>query len=478
MTPPPNRHTLPMLALAAVSLLVAEQPAAAQAERYELGRRMRAFETAWEAAKPAGRAAALKELPKVTGQFFRLQFGGAGRTLDAARHALAGHPADPETAWAEALSVAPAARLIDAGAKHLTATVKPFYPVGDADPTKLTARLTLGGGGVDAPLGKLPVTVAVPLPPVAGWGDDLSLTLEVRRGEEVLATQAVTVSVVPDLKARLAALPKPENPATIEAATLGEHAARLSDLADGGVAESDAPAAKLLAEAEALTALKPGARYFTAGRPGDFRLTLPLPPTSAKGTFGRAAVRLLVPPQLNPTTPVPLVVALHGAGGSENLFFEGYGAGHVVKECERRGWLLVAPRAGLFGAPPVADIVTALSGRYPVDPRAVFLVGHSMGAGQAAELAQQSPAKDRAVALLGGAARVRDAKAFAALPLFVGVGTQDDLALSSSRSLNKIFMKAGAKKLTYREYDGADHLVIVRTALPDVFTQWDALLAR
>ena len=153
-------------------------------------------------------------------------------------------------------------------------------------------------------------------------------------------------------------------------------------------------------------------------------------------------------------------------------------AGHVVEECRKRGWLLVAPRAGLFGAPPVEEVIAALAARYPIDPKRVFLVGHSMGAGQAAELVQRSPGQYRGLGLLGGAARVRDAKAFADLPLFLGVGTKDQLALTGMRSLNKSLTAAGAKRLTYREYPEAEHLVVVREALPDAFAQWDALLAK
>ena len=58
--------------------------------------------------------------------------------------------------------------------------------------------------------------------------------------------------------------------------------------------------------------------------------------------------------------------------------------------------------------------------------------------------------------------------AFAELPVFVGVGEKDTLALNSARSLRKALADAGAKAVTYKEYAGAEHLVIVREALPDV----------
>jgi predicted peptidase len=188
-------------------------------------------------------------------------------------------------------------------------------------------------------------------------------------------------------------------------------------------------------------------------------------------------VRLFVPRGLDANKPVPIVVALHGAGGSENLFFEGYGGGRIVTECRKRGWLLVAPRGGLGlgGPPPVPALLDQLAKRYPLDPKRVFLVGHSMGAMQTIDLIQKHPGKFAAAAALGGGGTVRDAKAFAELPLFVGVGEKDTVALTMSRALNKAL--AGAKKLTYTEYPRIEHMVIVREALPDVFELFDTVAA-
>ena len=455
--------------------LLAVTPASAQAERYELGRRLRAYEQKWELVGREAQVESFAGLPKVTTQFFSLQLGEAGRTLDAAREVLRLPGEPPRYAWAIALQVVPEARLIDAARPSLEVTVKPFYAVKSPDPAGATCRVTLGTGKpATVAFAKLPAKLTVPLPKVTSAGDDLALTLEVLIDGASVCGHTVCVSVVPDLAARLAALPKAE-PSTIEAATLRDRAELLQQLADGTAFDTDIPAAELLAEAEAVAKLPAGTPYFAATRAGQFRLSVPV--ARPKGKFDAAPLRLFVPEKLDATKTVPLVVALHGAGGSENLFFEGYGAGHVVTECKKRSWLLVAPRAGLFGAPPVEAIVAELAKRYPVDPKRVFLVGHSMGAGQAAELVQRSPGKYRAVALLGGAARVRDAKAFAEVPLFLGVGVKDQLALTGMRALNKSLTAAGAKKLTYREYPDAEHLVIVRESLPDVFAQWDALRA-
>jgi predicted peptidase len=191
------------------------------------------------------------------------------------------------------------------------------------------------------------------------------------------------------------------------------------------------------------------------------------------GVDRRTPCRLLIPKGLDPKKPVPLVVALHGAGGSENLYFEGYGNGRIVQECEKRGWLLVSPRSGLLGgAPPVAEIVKVLAERYPIDPKRVFLVGHSMGAAQAVDLVQRHPGMFAAAACLGGGGRVRKVEAFADVPVYVGVGSRD-FALRGAKALHKSLTDGGAKRATFQEYPDLEHLVIVREALPDVFAVFD-----
>ena len=198
-------------------------------------------------------------------------------------------------------------------------------------------------------------------------------------------------------------------------------------------------------------------------------------PTGEKGKIVTPC-RLFVPEDLDPKTPVPLVVAMHGAGGSENMFFEGYGAGHIVRLCKDRGWLLVSPRAGLgFGltpAPPVGDIVDELAKHYPVDPKRVFILGHSMGSSMAFDAVQKDPGKFAAVACLAGGGSVRKAEVFAELPVFIGVGDKD-FAVKTAKGLQANLEKAKAKNVTFKEYPDVEHLVIVREALGDVFDLFD-----
>lgn len=459
-----------MRVLATLVLIAAASPVVAQSERYELGRRLRAFETAWDATPdPVARQRALKDLPQVTTQFFSFRFGEAGRTLDLATHALKSDaPLSADALLARSLFPDLESRFVDADQKQLSLVVKPFYPVAGAT-MPVTVRVRVAGGTeVTATADTFPVTVTVPLPPPKGRGSDSELSLVTTAGKEE-GRVVVWVSRAMRRTGRVAEIRLASDAllkfTTIEEATARDRHRMLADLVEGNVAETDIPAARLLAEAEALRDGKP---YFTPDKPGQFWLSVPL------GDKKTAPLRVFVPKGLAAAKPVPVVFALHGAGGSENLFFEGYGAGHIVKECEKRGWFLVATRSGLGfnSAPPVPEILEHLSKRYPLDAKRVFVVGHSMGAGQTVGLVQKHPKLFAGAAALGGGGSVRDASAFASLPVFVGVGDKD-FALGGAKALHKSLVSGGAKAAAYKEYAGVEHMVIVREALPDVFEMFD-----
>lgn len=409
-------------------------------------------------------------LKPVTRQFLTFQLTDAGRTLDEATFALKPEPPTAAEGWAASLQFTPSARILDAAATEVTIDVKPFYRPTVERPARLRVRAS-AGEPVAAPLEKLPLTIRVPLPPLKPRAsEDRSVSVTVEADGAAYLSAAVGLSRVADLKPRLAKLKTAASGSaadTLEAATVADRATSLAALVAGEVPETDLPAAALLTEAERLTTDE---SYFTADRPGRFWLTVP----TAGGK--RTPCRVLVPPKLDPKWPVPVVVALHGAGGSENLYFDGYGAGCVVTECEKRGWLLVAPRGGLGflgGPPPVTDIVAKLAERYPIDPKRVFLVGHSMGAAQAVDLAQQKPGAFAAVAALGGGGRVRKPGAFAGVPTVVGVGSED-FARSGALGFHKALTDAGVKGVRLKEYPGVEHTVVVRVAVDDLFALFDA----
>lgn len=462
-----------LLLLAVVVCLPA--PAAGQELRFEVGQRLRQFERVL-AAHPGeeARRRALPPLEQATPTFFRGQLAEVAGLLDRARLALpsAAVPADA-TRWAESLWHRPAARLLDSGTAELTVRTEALYPVAPGRPEKAAVRHTLRSAtGMPVatlrhPTDELPVTLRLPLKDMKD-GDYLLLS-EVLIDGKPAATTTQTVSLAGNLKRRLAAL-RPPDPAPgnadsrVEATALPRLRTLLTDLAAGRTLETNYPAAQLLAEAEAVSAaLTAGKPYYTPARSGQFWLSL-----------NDTAVRLQVPPQAARGKALPLVVALHGAGGSENLFFDGYGDGLVARLCARRGWLLLAPRAPLFSftgldLPPLID---ALATRFPVDRDRVFLIGHSMGAARAVAAAGKHPERIRAVAALGGGGGFRASEGLQAVRFFVGVG-EADFALNGASNLNRQLVKAGVKQVVFKTYPAIEHLMVVQHALPEVFAFLD-----
>ncbi|RMD60549.1 MAG: hypothetical protein D6824_09300 [Planctomycetota bacterium] len=133
-------------------------------------------------------------------------------------------------------------------------------------------------------------------------------------------------------------------------------------------------------------------------REGDLWLELPV----------RGAVipaRLYASPKAVHTHPAPLIIALHGAGGDESLFMEGYGAGRLRDLAREKGFLLLTPRTNPFlegSRQALDDMLDALEQLYAVDRQRVYVMGHSLGAGVAATLARTASDKVAACVCFAG----------------------------------------------------------------------------
>ena len=409
-------------------------------------------------------------LKKATPLFFFGQLSEAARQLDLARTALESDK-EPDAArrWAESLAFRPEARLFDASVEAVPFTLDALYEATAEMPEKARVRLTWCAADGKPLDGEPPAVLDVKTLPLRdktprknpAAGDHL-WRCEVLSGDRVLARREQTLSFASHLDGRLEKLRKEVgDPADKRADTDRETARMLTDLLtrlhDKETPETNYPAARLLDEAEAAADGKP---VYGRARPGQFWLKLAL-------EKGPPFARLLAPEAAAKGRPLPLVIALHGAGGSENLFFDGYGDGAIVKLCERRGWLLVALRGGL--APGLIDEIDRL---YPVDRKRVFLIGHSMGASQAVAAASRSPETFEAVAALSGGGPVRPSDALKSVPFFVAAGAED-FGLIGSRGLRDDLQKAGIKKLIYHELPDVEHLLSVQATLKDVFAFFD-----
>lgn len=453
--------------LAALALRVAQE----SNPRYELAWRLRELERTW-IAHPENelRVEALPHIEEAVASFFRFDVPATAEAVDTARAVLEGRGTELGERWPDGLRVTLSSRLLDDDTDHLVLRLGREY--GELPTTQVILML-------DEPLaGQLSVDRSFDGRALE-WDCDVTpwptgdhqAAFVVGQENSLFSPRSVHFSIVnkrdarlAELKAELAALP--ENAPALERATASDTLALLERLAKGATEETDYPAARLLSETErVVAAAAQGERWFTREHGGEFWLSIP-------NGRGAARVRLFVPDTLAADKPVPLVVALHGAGGSENMFFDAYGDGLAVKLCRERGWMLVAPRVTLGGA-PVAAVIAALAERFPLDRARVFLVGHSMGAGAGQALIAKAPRDYRAFAALGGGSRIADPSALRETPIFVGAGERD-FGRKGAESLHASLAAAGSKATKLSVYPSCEHLMVVVEALPDVFAWFDA----
>ena len=193
--------------------------------------------------------------------------------------------------------------------------------------------------------------------------------------------------------------------------------------------------------------------------------------------------------------PPPLLVLLHGVGSNESDLFG------LAPYLDRR-FLIVSARApvvmgyGAYGwfnieftpAGLVADVAQAraslqqlsvfvgeLVETYSADPRRVYLLGFSQGAMMSLSLMLSQPEGIAGVVAMSGRlpseilAEVRDAGAFAGLPVLVTHGTFDQvLPIENGRAIRDA-LTALPVALTYREYPMAHE--VSQESLRDV-TAW------
>src|SRR5258705_11916521 len=101
------------------------------------------------------------------------------------------------------------------------------------------------------------------------------------------------------------------------------------------------------------------------------------------------AYYLYVPSTLKPNTPAPLIITLHGSGRTGVTLVEKW------KDLAKKEGIILAGRDASdlrgWGSPQdgpdyLRDLVDELKSKYAVNPRRVYLFGHSAGASFALEM--------------------------------------------------------------------------------------------
>jgi predicted esterase len=179
-----------------------------------------------------------------------------------------------------------------------------------------------------------------------------------------------------------------------------------------------------------------------------------------RGANGTLVPMRVIAPKAAQARPVGLLIALHGAGGDENMFADAYGKGIAARLARENDLLFVSPATTPFMTSAVQfDSLMAVLGReYALDTTRVYVMGHSMGAGAAARLAQERPRALAAVACLAGGSTVTAAGA----PPMLFIGAQLDPVIPAVRVKTAATATPGS---TYEERANEGHTLMVRGAV-------------
>ena len=271
--------------------------------------------------------------------------------------------------------------------------------------------------------------------------------------------------------------------------------------------------ATALALALAACTAQPAARAALPAAPAQ-----PVPPKGSQHRtylFAEAGqempYRLYVPTTWDGRSKLPLILFLHGGGSDENRYIDANDR-QLEKLAEEHGYILAAPlgysRVGAYGAAmtlsgsygdlagqakvragvnanparlrelqlseqDTLNVLDRTIAEYRVDPKQVFLMGHSMGSGGAWYLGNKYAARWAAIAPMSGPFAEQALDPFAHLrgkPIYYTEGLRTP-SLAASRTMYEA-AKAAGLDITYREFD-ADHPGMIPLAAPGVFDFFD-----
>jgi predicted esterase len=219
------------------------------------------------------------------------------------------------------------------------------------------------------------------------------------------------------------------------------------------------PFAEQFASANAILDDLEGGRDPFAGKHGDFH-------RAYRSAVDRTLqpYRLFIPDAYNASGDFPLVVALHGSGGDENDFFDSYQESPMKPEAQRLGFLVVCPKgrnptSGYRGAAEqdVFDVIAEVRRDYHVDPRRIYLMGHSMGAYATWRLAASHPDLFAALGPIAGGGDPDEMAKLSHMPQYVVHGVLDvAVPVAQSRAMVAAARKLGAP-VVYVELPSAGH---------------------
>jgi predicted esterase len=185
----------------------------------------------------------------------------------------------------------------------------------------------------------------------------------------------------------------------------------------------------------------------------------------------------------------PLIIALHGLGGNEDSFMDGYDS-RLPQLAQERGYIVATPLGyridggygspilgGRAGAPSEADVIQVLArmrADYKIDSTRIYLMGHSMGGIGTWHLGAKYPQIWAALAPFSGIGVPRTAATIKHIPQFIVHGDADNTVnVQRSRDMVAALQQLGAD-YKYIEVPGGGHNDVVVPNLAAMFDFFDA----
>lgn len=176
------------------------------------------------------------------------------------------------------------------------------------------------------------------------------------------------------------------------------------------------------------------------------------------------ACYLYVPSTVRAASPAPLIVMLHGSGRVGMSLVEKW-----KDLAKKEGFIIVGPDSTdsrSWGSPQdgpdfLHDLVEQLKAKYPINPRRVYLFGHSAGAIFALEMSLLESQYFAATAIHAGALRPEDSDltdlAKRKIPMFIQVGDSDQYFPLKAVRATRDALNAKGFSVELTELPGHDH---------------------
>lgn len=206
--------------------------------------------------------------------------------------------------------------------------------------------------------------------------------------------------------------------------------------------------------------------------------------------------RMYVPKTFSPARTYPLIIALHGLGGTEDSFFEGYNQA-LPPLAEQHGYIVATPLGyrvdGSYGwglgNPPadpmtrrtqqaseddVMQVLQQVKQQYRIDESRIYLMGHSMGGIGTWKMAPKFPDIWAALAPIAGSGNAATLERIRTIPQIIVHGDDDrTVNVQGSRAMVAKLKEMGTAH-KYIEVPGGSHSGVVAPNLAAIFEFFNA----